>query len=154
MKKYNLDLVRLLKNHIGETFYSPMFGKGIFVGISNDISYPIVIKDRDNNSYSFSKEGFYAKGKNTNPECLLFPSKTKRSWDDFNRQPKEEFYYYIVIKHGNIAEVNSAVDRRSSFDNNNFINGNYFINKLDALKFKDKINELFISNKVNLLSNT
>ena len=150
----NLDLTKILKGKEGIKLYSPLIGECKLDSIYRSGIYPIKVEDVDGNLHSFTKEGFHMIGGNMKPECLLFLSKDKRDWNDFNRQSKEEIYYYIVIYPGNIVEINSTKDNRSSFDNTNYTNGNYFINELDALNAKDKINMLFIDNKYNNLLNT
>lgn len=148
-----LDLTKILKGKEGINLYSPLIGECKLDNINDSGVYPIKVEDVDGDLHSFTKEGFHMVGGNIKPECLLFLSKDKRNWDNFNKRVKGETYYYVFMCPGNIAEVNSSVDNRSLFDNNNFKNGNYFINKLDALNVKDKINMLFIDNKCNNLLN-
>ena len=144
-----LDLTKILKGKEGIELYSSIFGKCILDQVNEDLSYSIIVKDNDDDYHYFTKEGYYVNNNSKcNPECVLFPSKEERNWENFNRL-KRRIYYYVVIYPGSTAEICYDVDSRSSFDNNNFKNGNYFINKLDALNFKDKINKLFIDNKLN-----
>ena len=148
-----LDLTKILKGKEGIKLYSPLIGECKLDSINDSGVYPIKVEDVDGDLHSFTKEGFHMVGGNMKPECVLFPSKEERNWENFNRL-KRRIYYYVVIYPGSTAEICYDVDSRSSFDNNNFKNGNYFINKLDALNFKDKINMLFIDNKCNNLLNT
>lgn len=47
------------------------------------------------------KEGYYLYNVNLNPECLLFPSKENRNWDNFDKQR---------------IEIIQTIDLRLNFD--------------------------------------
>ncbi len=80
----NINLCELLKGHEGETFYSPLFGEGQFEEIDNSI-YPIIINANDSN-WAFAKDGKFVYSKNA--ECLLFPSKNQRDWNEWAEEQK------------------------------------------------------------------
>lgn len=81
----NINLCELLKGHEGETFYSPLFGKGKFKEIDDSI-YPIIIIDDDDSDWVFTKNGKFSYSKNA--ECLLFPSKDQRDWNKWAEEQK------------------------------------------------------------------
>lgn len=62
----------------GLPLYSPIFGEVNLSEVSGD-SYPIEVKWIDK-SYKFTEHGRYFDGKG---ECLLFPSKDHRTWDNW-----------------------------------------------------------------------
>lgn len=79
-----LDLIKILKNvPEGTRLYSPLFGNVTLVKVSdvkNDRS--IKVKTDYNTHHYFRSTGqVYVKG-----ECLLFPSKDNRDWNNFNKE--------------------------------------------------------------------
>lgn len=85
----NLNLVEILKTcPKGTKLYSPLYGEVKFGYIDFDNKeYPIVI-ERSVGDTRFAQDGrcnFYIKDQ----ECMLFPSKENRTWDNFQpKQPK------------------------------------------------------------------
>lgn len=62
-----MNIAEILKNAPkGTKLYSPLFGE---------------VKLQGESTSTFYKDGRYYKG-HPNSECLLFPSKDKRNWDD------------------------------------------------------------------------
>lgn len=65
----------------GTKLYSTIFGEVIFERVSSDETYPIKVKNWNNETCVFTEEGKYLspyKG-----ECILFPSKDQRDWNEF-----------------------------------------------------------------------
>ena len=76
-----LDLVKILeKVPKGTKLYSTINGEVAFTDIRDSSKYPIVVTDTFKDTYIFTKEGKYI----TNlGECVLFPSKECRDWNEF-----------------------------------------------------------------------
>ena len=86
----NINLVEILKDcPKGTKLYSPLSGEVVFHGIENDPEYPIrVFREEEGKHLSFTKKGLYHIDA-PNGECLLFPSKDVRTWDNFKpKKPK------------------------------------------------------------------
>lgn len=80
-----MDLTKILKE--GDKVYSPLFGYGTINTINNPLSvdYPINItvkrEDLKDSYFNFTKEGkAYC---DDNLECVLFPSKENRDWNNY-----------------------------------------------------------------------
>lgn len=84
----NLNLVEILKDCPKETkLYSTAHGEVKFIGIVENAPYPIIVKANDENFKSFTADGKIYK--DSDGECLLFPSRTQRNWAEFKpKQPK------------------------------------------------------------------
>jgi hypothetical protein len=71
----------------GTKLYSPLFGEVEFVRIDmGNHKFPIIVRALEN-GIPFSNVNFTAEGKWYNveqSECLLFPSKDNRDWNEFN----------------------------------------------------------------------
>ena len=68
----------------GTKLYSPICGECELKSVEYDDFFPIKVKPINgskNESYSFTIEGKYFL--NDNGECLLFPAKEDRNWDNF-----------------------------------------------------------------------
>ena len=85
----NLNLVEILQDcPIGTMLYSPIFGQVEFVGIETTSTMSIAVKKQGGKGEEifykvrFSSEGKYLEGY-PDAECLLFPSKDQRNWDEF-----------------------------------------------------------------------
>lgn len=83
-KEQGLNLLELLKNcPRGQTFYSPMFGDIKFIGVNyeNKLRFTTM---QDNLTWIFNMDGTctFTTGQTT-PECMLYPSKDKRTWEGF-----------------------------------------------------------------------
>lgn len=84
----NLNLVEILKDcPKGTKLYSPLFGQVSFEGIDyDDKEYPITTK------YNVGYVSFTENGRHDfcieNQECMIFPSKEVRTWDNF--KPKKQ----------------------------------------------------------------
>lgn len=82
-----INLIEKLKDcPEGTRLYSPVFGDVEFVKINEkDLDYPIVVTVDDDNQYreeEFTAEGKWVDFKSS--ECVLFPSKDNRDWNEFN----------------------------------------------------------------------
>lgn len=94
----NIDLTKILEGcPKGTEFYSSIWGKVAFIGIVDDINYPIRIKsynkiNGEGRTQGVTKDGRYCCA--FDGECSLFPAKDQRSWAKFERfwdKPKEKF---------------------------------------------------------------
>lgn len=84
----------------GTKLYSTIFGEVIFERVSSDETYPIKVKNWNNETCVFTEEGKYLspyKG-----ECILSPSKEQRDWSKFR----------IPVKRGDIM---MGISGKSSF---------------------------------------
>ena len=73
-----MSLAKILKNcPKGMKLYSPIYGEVEFIEVSV-VTGNIVCKFDGCNAY-FHPDGVYYKG----GECMLFPSKKQRDWDEF-----------------------------------------------------------------------
>ena len=102
----NIDLIKILKDcPKGFELYSPISGYVTFVEISlNNFNHPIIVKDKEEREFTFSKDGKYFAG--YDGECCLFPSKEQRDWSKFtapwynNEEPiKPKFKVGDKIRH-------------------------------------------------------
>ena len=88
----NINLVEILKDcPEGTPLYSTIYSTVNFIGINQNIQYPIVVEVMDNNGSSdmecFTFDGKYHDA--YNGECVLFPSKEQRDWSKFKmNKPK------------------------------------------------------------------
>ena len=80
----NINIANILRNtHSGRKLYSPMYGYLYFQRVDDDI---IICSTKENCGTEIS---FYSNGTTGNPifnvtdECMLFPSKTERDWNNF-----------------------------------------------------------------------
>ena len=63
---------------LGDTLYSPIFGKCKLLNINEDLDYPIVVKVNDS-TFSFGENGeYYLKSVG---ECMILPAKDK-TWEE------------------------------------------------------------------------
>lgn len=77
-----MNIVEKLKNApVGIKLYSPLYGEVKFYGIMEDIDYPISTITDDEIQYFTFDGRYYNKFKNG--ECILFPSKENRDWNNF-----------------------------------------------------------------------
>ena len=90
----NLDLIKILEGcPKGTEFYHAGFGRVWFVGIDLDSDYPIRLSlnnDPCDNTF-LTKKGTV--NVQYDGECILFPSRTQRDWNKFERfwdKPKVE----------------------------------------------------------------
>ena len=150
----NLNLVPILKNHIGETFYCTVLGYVKLVNINEDEDvYQIEIGPINNPNYIeyLTKEGKAYTEKES--ECILFPSKSNRDWNTFNKRWRAEKggkYYFVITPLSKPAYVQSDIDNYEELtDSSNNINldiylsGNYFKTEKEAQIVADEINKLF-----------
>ena len=93
----NLNLVEILEGcPKGTKFYSSNYGEVAFVGVIDNDYYPIKLIyytkiDKVSAIAYVTKEGYSER--DSNGECILFPSKDQRDWSKFERfwaKPKVE----------------------------------------------------------------
>lgn len=78
-----INIAKLLKDAPkGMKLYSPLFGEAKFVRIDKQSDYPIDVTDCNGNGKSFTEFGVYF-ADHPDAECLLFPSKECRTWENF-----------------------------------------------------------------------
>lgn len=77
-----LDLIKILSKAPNRTkLYSPLYGEVTLTNIKCHSNYPIIVTDKFGSSHSFTVEGKYKDiGEG---ECVLFPSKECRDWNNF-----------------------------------------------------------------------
>ena len=81
-KEQGLNLLELLKNcPKGRTFYSPVLGDISFMQID---AIKLNFRSDDNTDWWFDADGTltFPSG-TTSPECMIYPSKDKRTWEGF-----------------------------------------------------------------------
>lgn len=77
-----LDLVKILENApVGTELYSVMHGKVKIQRVEKQGDYNIVVMDEGIAFHSYTKEGKFKAG--DLGECLLYPSKECRDWNEF-----------------------------------------------------------------------
>ena len=83
----NIDLTKILEGcPKGTEFYSSIWGTVTFIGIVDNINYPIRIKsynkiNGESHTQGVTKDGIYCCA--YDGECTLFPSRTQRDWAKF-----------------------------------------------------------------------
>lgn len=112
MEKINLK--EILKDHVGEIFYSTMAGDVLLDCIYISDLYPIVLHHIDTDK--FIRLDIYGRYVSSNDaECILFPSKDQRDWNVWIKQHRkmtyndvaaelfDNRYYYFIDMLGNIG---------------------------------------------------
>lgn len=78
----NIDLTKILKNcPKGFKLYSPISGYVTFDDINLKFNHPIIVYDKEEREFTFSKDGKYFA--DYDGECCLFPSKEQKDWSKF-----------------------------------------------------------------------
>lgn len=81
-----MDLTKLLKDKEGIELYSPIFRDCQLCSVNDSSnSFPIEVTDNYSIIHKFTKEGYYTNNFRLNPECVLFPSKENRDWNNFDK---------------------------------------------------------------------
>ena len=94
----------------GTKLYSPVYGDVTLHSIDSvDKKFPILINDIKGNEWLLTEEGHYTEYPNS--ECVLFPSKDQRDWDEFR----------LPVKRGDIMMSN--VSKRAFIASGGTING-------------------------------
>lgn len=89
-----MDLVKILENTpVGTPLYSTVFGTLYFEKIDCHTGYPIICRSRDNDIWRFTKDGKYVED---DGECVLFPSKDNKNWNDFIKDTFKPFDKVLV----------------------------------------------------------
>ena len=139
------NLVELLKGREGMKLYSPICGECELIRVDTQSDFPIRVTKNGEIMYAFTFLGQYSPQEDA--ECLLFPSKEERSWENFQvgRVKKGEWYYLVDTRNG--VEVFSYQDNRDEIDDVLFASGNYFFTKEEAEKFAKKVKRIFLERK-------
>ena len=91
MPKNMTNIAELLKDAPkGMKLYSSLFGEVTFVKIDKQSDYPICVTDYKGNGKSFTEFGVYF-ADHLDAECLLFPSKDRRTWEGWKLPVKPKF---------------------------------------------------------------
>lgn len=80
-----LDLTKVLKNAIGDIFYSPIFNYSKLIGIDTSLDAPIIMQSE---SGAFVQYRLYADGsyyKYDGAPCILYPSAEETNWDNYKK---------------------------------------------------------------------
>lgn len=82
LKNKPLDLSKILKGHEGEKFYSPILGYLIYEGADEDgfLSFSTTVGEILN--IELYPDGKFCR---CAEEILVYPSKTQRNWELFNK---------------------------------------------------------------------
>lgn len=117
----NINLVEILKEHNGETFYSPLCGEIIYKGINTKHSFNclhFVYEGQTHNrseDYYLSKEGTL----HINGECLVFPSKKERDWNKWFECNKFKTWDDYIKEHNIFYKptiiINNVYDTTSKY---------------------------------------
>ena len=95
---------------IGTNLYSPIFGEGVLVKLTN------VIKIKFNSHHNIKHFDEYGRF-STKGECMLFPSKENRDWDNFNPildgdilfvHTKQNYKFVYIYKNSINGDVTSC----------------------------------------------
>ena len=73
-----IDFYKLLKNSIGDRFYSITYGYCTYSGLLEGIEYPFMFEINEDVIFTDS-QGRLSK----NGECIIFPSENEREWREF-----------------------------------------------------------------------
>ena len=101
----NIDLTEILERcPKGTKFYSSIWGTVTFIGIVDNINYPIRIKsynkiNGESHTQGVTKDGIYCCA--YDGECTLFPAKDQRDWSKFEKfwdKPKKERFNPKTLK--------------------------------------------------------
>ena len=99
-----INIAKLLKDAPkGMKLYSPLFGEVEFLYVNSCDNTILVATDMHTN-YCFTANGIFPMFKcHPNAECLLFPSKECRTWENFELPVQHKFKVgdWLVYKYGN-----------------------------------------------------
>lgn len=133
-KKTILDIV---KNHIGISLYSPIWGNCTLVDIHDNMIKVRV--DISSNCRNVTYDGYLESAYRKSGEVILFPSKDNRDWEEFDKQINKQIYYWYIDECGNLVYVE---DTNSNIDIKRKESNNYFIDEDVALDRQRKIKEI------------
>lgn len=139
------NLVKLLKGREGMKLYSPICGECELIDIIDQSDFPIQVRNNKQILYSFTSLGQYSSVDDA--ECLLFPSKEERTWEDFQVDRVKRGKYYYLIDTRNDFEIVKHIDVRDEIDDELFALGNYFFTREEAVEFAKKVKSLFLERK-------
>lgn len=100
----NINLCEILKEHEGETFYSPIYGNINLTKIYDDFV--------ETNRCAFDKLGKFSH----NGECMLFPSKDQQDWNKWveeqkNKVPKTWEECYKILGKGEYIDTYCCISK-------------------------------------------
>jgi len=110
-----INISKILKDvQIGTKLYSPLFGEVEFCAVDSADNTIVVKTDHGDNEW-FSSTGKYKLNKGhflySNSECLLFPSKNYRNWEEWKLPVKPKFKVGDWITNGTFTHyIVSIVD--------------------------------------------
>ena len=92
----NINLCEILKGHKGETFYSPFYGD-IKVDYIEDTSIGFSSVISKNDVFCVDCNGFVIFNDTaTGPECIVFPSKDQRDWEEWDKEQKPKTWDKLI----------------------------------------------------------
>lgn len=100
-----LNLLKILKGHEGETFYSPTFGNSKLNCISDVLYFKSINAKLSFNVYS---DGTYCE----DGEICIFPSKDQRDWDKWfeEQKPKVPKTWSDIIKANEVPNIMAGIN--------------------------------------------
>lgn len=132
------NLVEILKNAPkGLELYSPLYGKVKFCGINTNVR--TVGVEYNNTTRWFDEYGCI----NENSECLLFPSKENREWDNWQKTLFKEGHYITYI--GKYTLITSKVPKRGFPKEDDYL-GSRFATKREIEIYNQYNNKEIIHN--------
>lgn len=139
------NLVELLEGREGMKLYSPICGECELINVNDQSDFPIQVRNNKQILYSFTSFGHYSSVDDA--ECLLFPSKEERTWENFqiSRAKIGEQYYFIDTR--NDFSVRFLIEDRDPLDDKFYKSGNYFLIRKEAEEFVKKVRNLFLERK-------
>lgn len=92
MENKELNLAELLKNHIGERFYTTAYGDVVLEEIMTNVKYKDTLIVCPT-SYIVGRESIFSNGKINNAgEVVIFPDREQRDWSVWMSENKKDTY--------------------------------------------------------------
>ena len=95
-----MDLVKILENvPVNTPLYSTVHGTVYYKGINDDQVFLIFCTDCIGRKKTFTRDGKYVEG---DGECVLFPAKDDRDWNNFNKKQFKPFKPFdkVLVRDG------------------------------------------------------
>ena len=119
-----INIAEILKDcSKGMRLYSPAFGESKLYQINNASNYPIVTKDEQECTKSFTSDGHFDANIAT-AECILFPSSEMRDWTKFFKRGD-----VVYIKEANYVTDYAIFESWKNYDYTEFNASIFYSNK-------------------------